>query len=40
MVLVVDDESVIADTLAEILSRSGYTEWLSTMETVRWKQHC
>jgi DNA-binding response OmpR family regulator len=25
VVLVVDDESVIADTLAEILSRSGYT---------------
>jgi CheY-like chemotaxis protein len=25
VVLVVDDESIIADTLAEILSRSGYT---------------
>ena len=25
VVLVVDDESVIADTLAEILTRSGYT---------------
>ena len=25
IVLVVDDESIIADTLAEILSRSGYT---------------